>query len=151
MLLTHDAYEDLFIFYYVCGYDITALTVDTKVNSAPLIIAKTLYEHSPLEVDKLCELITQAPLKDFFDKSLYPPDLFYKGYQIYKGLSSNIDINSYWDTTKYSAEQMLQVRLGLEHHLDVAYYNNPLAFSFEEMKIIRLALESAQTKYADSF
>lgn len=151
MLLTHDAYEDLFIFYYGCGYDITVLTVDNKVNSSPLIIAKILYEHIPLEVDKLCELITLGPLKDFFDKSLYQPDQFYKGYQIYNGLISNIDINAYWDTTKYSADQMLQVRLGLEHHVDVAYYNNPLAFSSKEMTIIRLALESAQTKYANSF
>lgn len=151
MLLTDDIYEDLFVFYYGYGYDLTALTVDNKVNSAPLIIAKILCEHSPLEVDTLCELITLGPLKNFFDKSLYQPDQFYKGYQIYKGLASNIDINAYWDTTKYSAAQMLQVRLGLEHLVDVAYYNNPLAFSSEEMTIIRLALESAQAKYANSF
>lgn len=151
MLLTQNEYEDLFLFYLNRGYDITNLLIDDKSKSAHLIIAKILFENSPLEANTLYDLITAGSLKEFFDVSHYPPEKFYQGQQLFKGLFDNLDITQYWDSTKYSADQMSQIRLGLEHNVDIAYYNNPLAFTPEEMKVIRLALESAQTKCDDSF
>lgn len=149
MVLNTNEYEDLFIFYLQQGYDITTLDTDDENCSDPLFIAKTLFENNPLKVDTFYNLITEGCLRDFFNPTLHKPEKFYQGQQLLRGLTSKIDISHYWDSLKYTANQMAQIRLGLEHNINIVYYNNPLACSCQEMQIIRLALESIQSMSDD--